>query len=288
MKIKFDMKQILDFLKKNYLYLILSAASLGLAITFIVFLSCWRPATYAVVENPALGVAGGLDQFNATGAMLGLIAGVLVFSALIAPFVMMMLEKTKQYAKWALCGVGCMGICFMSLAMFVPMQSDSYALVMEIRSGAKDQTITAYVQDMTVTGAFEALEKDIEDKNLAPTDPEYLAFRGLQRLQDVLTSTPVAEWDTIFGLKGVIEPMQAELQPIIEAQSAAAIKTAKDTANNEFTLNMAKLIMHLVCFGFGPVAAGLALVFIKSKASTDKSCPESTVVTCPSTATGDC
>ncbi|MCL2587207.1 MAG: hypothetical protein FWE31_03120 [Firmicutes bacterium] len=244
-----------SFLKKNYIYLILSGFSLGVAITFIVFLANHSTYDYAVEGNPALGVAGGSDRYNAMGALFGLLAGLLVFTLLIAPIVLLMLNK-KRLAGLVFGMVGCVGILFMSLALVLPMRSDSYTLLMDIRNGDKDTVIMAYVQDRAITEAFET-EEDLAD---------------LKPFMDILISTPIDEWagintalpgmssSDVVALRSGIDALQAELQLIIESEATTAIAEAKSEANREYRLTMLKLVAHLIMFGVVPIGIGVVVL----------------------------
>jgi len=246
-------------MKRFIIYGSMALVSLGLAITFMVLLGLHDSGNYAVEENPALGIAGGADRYNAMGAVFGLVAGVVVFTLLIAPFILLMFRK-PLLAKATFGIAGYLGILFMALAMVMPMRSDSYALLMDIRAGNKDAAITAYIQYNAVTDALE--------------NP---AMAGLAMISDVLISTPIEDWaelrfDTLaamaamggqtidlVALHGGIAALAEALQPNIEKYAAAAIEQAKSEANSEYRTTMLKLIAHLVVFGVMPLGAGIVL-----------------------------
>ena len=251
----------MGFLKKNFFKMLsVFVTTVGAAIMLVILIR-FDAINYGVERNEILGVAAGEDHFNALGVLFGYIALFTFFVLVTAVLIMSMFNATKKYDKWVVLGAGVLGTTFMLLAMLLPIRSDSYALVQDIRNGDKNVRIQTFVQEQVVRGAM-----------LTQSRPPICPVCGFQGEHGeslrVFISMPLGDWAEFIEQHVTCEDQAAdilELKSEIKAHSAVAIQQAKDNAQYQFSLNLFLLAAQLVLLGNLPMIYGLKMIFSKEE-----------------------
>ena len=247
----------MDFLKKNYMKIFFTSITLAGVAMFIVLLANFDSLHYGVGRNAAIGVEGGPDNYNALGFLFLYISAFIFFTLVTATIIMSMFEKTKNHVKWVIFSTGVLGLTFMLCSALLPLKSDSYGLMREIRNGERNTQIQQYVQAETVQAAF--------------------AVIGANELIFIFTSAPMDEWhdqaQSLYNLSGdmtgeeLAELKEAldEIKEVIKKQTALAIGEAKDRAAYDYLQNTIVRVTILLIFGSLPLVYGLKLILIKEE-----------------------
>ena len=250
---------MIEFLKKNYMKMVLAGITLAGFIVFTILLANYNSMNYALARNPILGIEGGADPKNATGVLFSYIAGFVFFLSATAVLILSMFKATKKSSRWATLAMGLVGITLMLLAMLLPLGSNSYALLQEIRRGELDEQIGRSVQHEVVMGAV-----------LASGDSNLIIFAG----------RPLSEWDDVlkafegppFNLSTselqALEDGMNQLKLAIGQNVPIAISQAKNTANHEYTRELLLLLSQLIIFGLLPLGFGIKMILEKPSLAT--------------------
>ena len=241
----------------------MSSITLAGVCMFLVLLANFDAANYGVDANQTLGVAAGSDRNNALGFLFLYIASFTFFLFITAMVVMSMFDKTKKHSKWVCLSAGALGLVFMLCSALLPLQSDSYALMREIRNGERNTHIQQYVQVQVIQAAM------VQDTAGAP-------------IIAMLMSEPMENWDNflvtglpnLLGMQGMSDADIKEavdnlavgmvsMREAIEENTPIAIQEAKDRAAYEYLHNTVIRVTSLLLYGSLPLVFGLKLMLEK-------------------------
>lgn len=246
----------MEFLKTNYLKIFLISITLAGVAMFVTLLANYDSSFYGVNRDVALGVEAGPDRYNAMGFLFMYIAALTFFTMTTAIIAISMFNQTKRHNKWVIFAAGILGLVFMLCSALLPLRSDSYTLMREIRAGDRDAHIQRYVQSEVVTGAFSV---DADSINLififasAPMAEWHDAAEALYELSDDMSAERLADLITALD----------EIKNIVVRESDTAIREAKDRAAYGYLQNTITRVALLLIFASVPLVYGLKLILVK-------------------------
>jgi len=127
----------MEFLKKNYMKLIMSVILLAGAVLYIILITQYK-ASYHNLDNPLKTVD---DPNMGNSALFGYLAALSFFLFGFAFIVLKMFTETKKYGKYVLLGGAALATAFMIVSIVMGVTSHSIALSLDIMHGNYDQTI---------------------------------------------------------------------------------------------------------------------------------------------------
>jgi len=273
----------MNFLKKNYIKLILSAILLTGAILFLALLVQYRASYHNELSHALLPEAVS-DSSNATSYLFSYIAGLVFFLTTMTVVIVSMFEQTKKYGKFVLCGVGALGIILMSVSIIGAINSESSSLARDIMGGRHDTAITAAVEANArpqVTAAVEANRALITaGVEAAAGNTIRAGVRAAMIAEGAPDAIPSENWPepllTMFNT-GVANQLAAavdgEVANTIETQLAAAvaenapgqISRAQSEAGYQFFSRIVTLVTKLIIFGLLPLILALKKILQKDE-----------------------
>ena len=272
----------MDFLKKNFMKIILSVILLTGAIFFLALLIQYRAEYHNELSHALLGETV-TDSRNATSYLFGYIAGLVFFVTAMAFVIVLMFERTKNYGKWVLCGVGALGIILMSVSIVSALSSESSSLARDIMNGRHDAAIESVVEATArpqVTATVEANRAMIAAGVEAQAgDMIRAGVRAYMISQGAPAEIPVAEWpepwlaafDAAFEVEfaaavdtTVASTIKTELAAAVAQNAPVQVALAQDTASYQYFSRVVVLVTKLILFGLLPLAWALKKIFEKN------------------------
>jgi len=259
------MKRTIDFLKKNFMKIFLMSITLAGVCMFAVLLANFDSANYGVDSNPALGVDAGLDRNNALGFLFLYIASLTFFAMMSVMIIVSMFQKTKKYNKWVCFMAGALGLTFMLCSALLPLQSDSYAIMREIRNGNRDTIIQQYVHVQAIENAIRIEPDSAEIFTMLQGMPlsEWPQFIEIG-LPNLLQLQGVPN-DQIESITDAVAEAMDMLREAIEENTPIAIREAKSRAAYEYLQNTIIRVTSLLLYGSLPLVYGLKLTLAKKE-----------------------
>ena len=226
----------MEFLKKNYMKMIIAVIMTAIAIVFVVLIAKYD-ALYHDLKGDFKSAA---DPKNGLSNLFSYIAALVFFVLSAAVVIMTMFDKTKSISKWALCSVGVIGIALMATSIGCALSSESSKYAKEIMSGTYDTTITTVVE----------------------TRSKPLVEAGIREQIPALAEVPFANWESVdlgptMGNITALQLFNAKLAEAVTENAPVQIEKAKSTASYQYFSNVAKLISQLVIFGLLPLCFGI-------------------------------
>ncbi|MCL2755978.1 MAG: hypothetical protein FWE45_02890 [Firmicutes bacterium] len=234
------------FLKKNLLKIFLTTITLAGSAMFIVLLANFNADNYGILRNQALGVEAGSDRYNALGFLFLYISSFIFFTTATVVIFLSIFDVTKHLNKFVMCVCGIVCLTLMLCSALIPLQSDSYALMREIRNGERNHHMLIYVQAEVITRSGES---DLAIFAGTPMDDWHMTAESLADLAGMSQA----------DLEALIEALD-ELKEIINEQTDIAISEAQDRAAYEYLQNTIIRVTSLLLYGSIPLFTGLALI----------------------------
>lgn len=239
----------MKFLKKNAFKIFLLSITLAGVCIFATLLAHYDPMNYGVMRDSALGIDAGPDPRNAKGFLFMYIASMVFFLMMTVFVVMSMFKATRRYNKWTVLVAGIMGLTLMLCSALMPLRSDQYALLHEIRNGERNENIQLYTQSQVIFGTG---EQELMMFATMPMNEWHIAAESLADLAD-MSAAELA--DLIEALDYIME--------IVAEESALAIDEAKSRAYYEYLQNTIIRVGLLILYGSIPLVYGLKMVMTK-------------------------
>ena len=235
----------MEFLKRNYVRIIIATVMLVGSIVFVVLLAKYD-SSYHNLDGDFRSAN---DPKNGLGNLFTYIATMLFFLLSMVVVIMTMFEKTKKFSKWATCFVGVIGIALMSAAIICGLTSESSKYAKEIMAGDYDAVITAKVETQAGPLVKASIAANILDEH------------GVD-----ISSYDVEAWSSLPGaLEPVGQGAYAAYTAKIAELSAQPIDTAKKTASYQYFSGVASFISQLVIFGLLPLCFGIKKALRKNQ-----------------------
>ena len=241
----------MDFLKKNYMKLIISVVMTAGAVLFIILLAKYDAKYHNNFVNQFDPTKSGTDSLNASSVMLSYIAALIFFIGGLVLTVMTMCSKAKAHGKWAILGIGAICTVIMAVSIVNALSSKASAYANEVMAGDYDSKITASV---TAAVAYEVNKAVIADPLKASLGLVIAGDEYEAKMHGIVT-----EWEPYMNasVEGSFAVYKATIENTAANTATDQIKGAKDSASYNYFSGVVARVTYLVIFGLLPLCLGI-------------------------------
>ena len=237
----------MEFLKNNWVKMVIASMTLAGAVLFIVLLTMYDSSYHNNLTNPLLpeDIA---DPRNARSILFGYIAGLTFFALVTVIIIATMFQKPRDYKHFMLCGLGLVCGILMVISIVGAIGSQQSRFARSVMSGDHDATITAQVQGVVRAQILDVFPLSTVIQDVAVEN--WVATLVGAATAELIPMSPAEAEATGQALVNNFNNAVAENAP-------AQIREAQNSARYQFFSRVVALVSQLLIFGLLPLAWGI-------------------------------